>query len=377
MYMNFDLTETQKMLQNLARDFAEKEVQPRAADIDASNEFPRDLAKEMGRRGFQGLPYPAEYGGSGAGYLSFVLALEQICRASLSVGAIMAVNTVPEEGIYRSGNEEQKKRLLTPLTKGEQLGGIGFTESETGSDPSALTTTARRSGGGFVINGQKMFMACATGLDVVLLFARREGEGLNAFIVEKKSPGFTIQEVLETLGLRGLGTSIVNLDDVYVPGENLIGEEGQGFEILLEAISIERMSVAMQGVAVAQAALELSRDYARQRKARGIPINRMQSIQQMLAEMAARTEAARWLVYRTAFLRDKGQSIQYESSMAKLFASQTAVEVTRMAMQVHGSYGTMKSMPVERLYRDAKMTEIYVGISEVHRSIIANRLIRD
>ncbi len=375
--MNFDLTETQKMLQNLAKDFAEKEVQPRAAEIDKTNEFPKDLAKEIGKRGFQGLPYPAEYGGSGAGYVSFVLALEQVCRASLSVGAIMAVNTVPEEGIFRFGNEEQKKRLLTPLARGERLGGIGFTESETGSDPSALTTTAHRSGNGFIINGQKMFMACATGLDAVLLFARREGEGLSAFIVERKSTGFTIQEVLETLGLRGLGTSIVNLDDVHVPAENLIGEEGQGFEILLEAISIERMSVATQGVAVAQAALELSLDYARQRKARGKPINRMQSIQQILAEMAARTEAARWLVYRTAFLRDKGQSIQYESSMAKLFASQTAVEVTRMAMQVHGSYGTMKSMPVERLYRDAKMTEIYVGISEVHRSIIANRLISD
>ena len=373
--MNFDLTETQKMLQRLSKEFAEKEVQPRAAEIDRTNEFPKDLAKEIGRRGFQGLPYPAEYGGSGAGYLSFVLALEQICRASLTAGAIMAVNTVPEEGIYRFGNEEQKKRLLTPLAKGEKLGGIGFTESETGSDPSALTTTSRKSGNGYVINGQKMFMACATGLDAVLLFARGEGEGLNTFIVEKKAGGFEVQEVLETLGLRGLGTSIVNLDDVFVPEDNLIGKEGQGFEILLEAISIERMSVATQGVAAAQAALELSLEYARQRKARGKPINRMQSIQQMLAEMAARTEAARWLVYRTAFLRDKGQSIQYESSMAKLFASQTAVEVTRMAMQVHGSYGTMKSMPIERLYRDAKMTEIYVGISEVHRSIIANRLI--
>jgi alkylation response protein AidB-like acyl-CoA dehydrogenase len=178
------------------------------------------------------------------------------------------------------------------------------------------------------------------------------------------------------MGLRGLGTSIVNLDDVYVPGENLIGREGQGFDILLEAISIERMSVAMQGVAVAQAALELSLDYARQRKAQGKPIARMQAIQQQLAEMASRIEAARWLVYRTAFLRDRGRSIQYESSMAKLFASQVAVDVTRMAMQIHGSYGTMKSLPIERLYRDAKMTEIYVGISEVHRSIIANRLLQ-
>jgi alkylation response protein AidB-like acyl-CoA dehydrogenase len=375
--MDFNLSEPEKMLQSLAKDFAVKEVLPRAAEIDRSNQFPLDLAKELGRRGFQGLPYPVQYGGSGAGYVSFVLALEQLCQASVSVGAIMAVNTVPEEGIYCFGTEEQKLRLLAPLARGEWMGGIGFTEPDTGSDPDAITTVARRRGKGYVINGQKMFMSLAPVLDVVLLFASREGEGLNAFIVASKSPGFAVQEVLETMGIRGLGTSIVNLDDVYVAQENLIGQEGQGFDILLEAISIERMSVAMQGVAVAQAALELSLDYARQRKARGKPISKMQSIQQMLAEMASRIEAARWLVYRTAFLRDKGQSIQYESSMAKLFASQVAVDVTRMAMQVHGSYGTMKSLPMERLYRDAKMTEIYVGISEVHRSIIANRLIQE
>jgi butyryl-CoA dehydrogenase len=375
--MDFNLTEQEKMLQSVARDFAVKKVALKAAEIDRTGEFPLALAKEMGRLGFRGLPYPAEYGGSGAGYVSFILALEQICQASLSVGAIMAINTVPEEGIYRFGNKEQKQRLLKPLAKGKWLGGIGFTEPDTGSDPHMIKTVARRSGKGYIINGQKMFMSLAPVLDVVLLFARREGaEGLNAFIVESKTKGFAVQEVLETMGLRGLGTSIVNLDDVYVPEENLIGKPGQGFDILLDAISVERMSVAMQGVAVAQAALDLSLDYAKQRQAQGKPIARMQAIQQPLAEMASRIEAARWLVYRTAFLRDKGQSIQYESSMAKLFASQVAVEVTRMAMQIHGSYGAMKSLPVERLYRDAKMTEIYVGISEVHRSIIANWLIQ-
>jgi alkylation response protein AidB-like acyl-CoA dehydrogenase len=375
--MDFNLTEPEKMLQKLAAAFAQKEVAPLAAEIDRSNEFPRDLAKKLGANGFRGLPYPPEYGGSGAGYIGFVLALEQICKASVSAGAIMAVNTVPEEGIYRFANEEQKKRLLTPLAGGKWLGGIGFTESETGSDPRALKTTARKSGKGYVINGQKQFMSLAPVLDVVLLFTRGEGEGLNAFIVESKTRGFAVQEVLETMGMRGLGTSIVNLDNVYVPAENLIGNPGQGFEILLEAISVERMSVAMQGVAAAQAALDLALTYAKERKAQGRPISKMQSIQQLLAEMAAKTEAARWLVYRTAFLRDRGQNIQYESSMAKIIASEAAVEVTRMAMQVHGSFGTVRSLPLERLYRDAKMTEIYVGISEVHRSIIANRLIQE
>jgi alkylation response protein AidB-like acyl-CoA dehydrogenase len=374
--MDFNLTEQEKMLQALAADFAAKEVAPLAAEIDRANIFPAPLAKEMGRRGFRGLPFPAEYGGAGAGYLAFALALEQICRASLAVGGIMAVNTTPEEGIFRFGTDEQKKRLLAPLAQGKWLGGIGFTESETGSDPRAITTTARRSGSGFFVNGQKMFMSLAPALDVVLLFARRDaGDGLNAFIVESAAKGFTVQEVLETMGMRGMGTSIVNLDDVFVSGENLIGKEGQGFEILLEAISVERLGVAVQGLAAAEAALELAIAYARERKAQGKPLSRLQAVQQILADMAAKIEAARWLVYHTAFLRDQGRSIQYEASLAKLFASGVAVEVTRLAMQVHGSFGTIKSLPMERLYRDAKMLEIYVGANEVHRSIIASKLI--
>ena len=374
--MDFNLTEQEKMVRNLAADFAAKEVAPRAAEIDRSNAFPTALADEMRAKGFTGLPYPAKYGGGGAGYVSFVLALEQVCQASVSAGAIMSVNTVPQEGIYRFGTEEQKKRLLTPLASGKWLGGIGFTESETGSDPRALTTIARRKGDGFVINGQKMFMSLAPVLNVVLLFTRREGEGVNAFIVESAQKGFTVQEVLETMGMRGMGTSIVNLDDVYVPAENLLGKEGQGFEILLEAISVERMSVAVQAVAAAQSALDLAIAYAKERKAQGKPIAKLQAIQQMIAEMAAKTEAARWLTYRVAFLRDQGKNIQYESSMAKVFAAEVAVDVTRLAMQVHGSYGAVKSVPLERLYRDAKMTEIYVGISEVHRSIVANKLLQ-
>ncbi len=374
--MDFSLNEQEKMLQNLARAFAEKEVAPRAAEIDRTNEFPADLAARLGEQGFRGLPFPQEYGGGGAGYLSFVLALEQVCLASVSVGAIMSVNTVPQEGILRFGTEEQKKRLLTPLASGRKLGGIGFTEPDTGSDPRMVATVCRRDGDDFLINGQKMFMSLAPVLDEVLLFAKRDdGDGLNAFIVECPTPGFAVQEVLDVMGMRGLGSSIVNLDDVRVPAGNLIGREGQGFEILLEAISVERLAVAVQAVAAAQAALDLSIGYAKQRVAAGKPLARMQAIQQELADMAARTEAARWLVYRTAYVKDQGRSLQYDGSLAKVFASGAAVDVTRLAMQVHGSYGVMKSLPVERLYRDAKMTEIYVGSSEVHRTIVASRLI--
>lgn len=373
--MDFNLDEQEKMLQGMAKEFAVKSVSPRAAEIDQNGQFPFDLTEEMGERGYRGLPYPVEYGGGGAGYVGYVLVLEQICQASMTVGAIMAVNTVPEEAIFRFGSEEQKKTLLTPLAQGKMLGGIAFTEAETGSDPKAITTIARKSGDGYVITGQKQFVALAPAVNLSLVFTRREGEGLNAFLVDTSSPGFIIRESCETMGLRGLGTSVVYLDDVYVPKESLLGEEGQGFDILLEVMGVARLGVAAEGIAVAQAALELSIDYARQRRASGKPIAKLPSIQWHLAEMVSRIEAGRWLVYRTAFLRDQGLSIRYESSVAKLFASQIAVEVTGMAMQVHGSYGTMKDMPVERLYRDAKMTEIYVGISELQRNIIATHLI--
>jgi hypothetical protein len=375
--MDFNLTQQEKMLQKAAGEFATNSVKPRAAEIDSTGEFPFDLAKEMGKRGYLGLPYPAKYGGGGAGYISYALALEQICQASMTVGAIMAVNTVPEEAIFRFGTEGQKMTFLVPLAQGKLLGSIAFTEAETGSDPQAITTIARKSGNGYVITGQKQFVALAQAANLALVFTRREGKGLNAFIIDTSSSGYNVRERCETMGLRGLGTSlVVYLDEVYVPEQSRLGEEGQGFDILLEAISLGRLGVAVEGVAVAQAALELSLDYARQRKAMGKPLAKLPTIQWHLAEMVSRIEAGRWLVYRTAFLRDQGLDIKYESSVAKLFASQMAVEVTRMAMQIYGSYGTMKTMPVERLYRDAKMTEVYVGISEIQRSLIANYLVQ-
>jgi alkylation response protein AidB-like acyl-CoA dehydrogenase len=374
--VDFNLSEQEKMLQKAAKDFAAKQVKPRAAEIDSGGEFPRDLVQEMGKRGYLGLPYPAKYGGGGAGYLSYALALEQVCQASMTVAVIMAVNTVSEEAIFRFGSEGQKKNLLAPLAQGKLLGSIAFTEAETGSDPRLITTMARKSGKGYVITGQKQFVAFAPAANLSLVFTKREEEGLNAFIVDTASSGYNLREPCETMGLKGLGTSVVYLDEVYVPQQNLLGKEGQGFDILLEAISLGRLGVAVEGVALAQAALEISLDYAKQRRALGRPLAKLPTIQWHLAEMASRIEAGRWLVYRTAFLRDQGLDIKYETSLAKLFASRLAVEVTSMAMQVCGSYGTMKTMPLERLYRDAKMAEIYVGVSEIQRSIIANYLIQ-
>jgi alkylation response protein AidB-like acyl-CoA dehydrogenase len=374
--MDFNLSEQEKMLQKAARDFAARQVKPRAAEIDSGGEFPLDLVQEMGKRGYLGLPYPAKYGGGGAGYLSYALALEQVCQASMTVAVIMAVNTVTEEAILRFGSEGQKKTLLAPLAQGKLLGSIAFTEAETGSDPRLFTNIARKSGQGYVITGQKHFVALAPAANLALVFTKREGEGLNAFIVDTASSGYNLREPCETMGVKGLGTSVVYLDEVYVPAQNLLGKEGQGFDILLEAISLGWLGVAVEGVALAQAALEISLDYAKQRRALGKPLAKLPTIQWHLAEMASRIEAGRWLVYRTAFLRDQGRDIKYETSVAKLFASRMAVEVTSMAMQVCGSYGTMKTMSLERLYRDAKMAEIYVGVSEIQRSIIANYLIQ-
>jgi alkylation response protein AidB-like acyl-CoA dehydrogenase len=345
-------------------------------EIDHSGEFPFDLAAGMGSLGFRGLPYPKEYGGIGAGYVSYALVLEQICHASMTVGAIMGVNAVPEEALFRFGNEEQKRKFLTLLAEGNSLGCIAFTEAETGSDPAAIATTAKWSSGNYIITGQKHFVALAPAANLALIFAKDDAGKLSAFIVETSSPGFGLREPCPTIGLRGLGTSVIYLDEVAVPQENLLGGRGEGFEVLLEAISLGRLGVAVEGVGVAQAALDLSLEYAQQRKAKGRPISQMPPIQWLLAEMASRVEPGRWLAYRTAFLRDQGRNIREESAVAKLFCSQMAVEVTRMGMQVHGSYGCMESLPIERLYRDAKVSEIYVGISEVQRAIIAAHLLR-
>jgi alkylation response protein AidB-like acyl-CoA dehydrogenase len=325
--------------------------------------------------GYAGLPFASQYGGSGAGYLSFSIALEQICQASMSVGAAMSVNLTPAEAILRFGNEEQKKRLITPIAQGKALGCIAFTEAETGSDPKEITSVSRKVGTKYILSGHKQFVCNAPGANYALVFTKGETQGLNAFIVDTSVPGFKIESTCDTLGARGAGTSVVVLEDIEVPQENLLGVPGQGFDILLEAISVERLYVGIQALGVAQAALDVALSYAKQRKAMGKPISKLQTIQTHLAEMGSRVEAARWMAYRTAFIRDQGKDIKFESAMLKLFASQAAVAVTDMGMQITGAYGAMKSMPIERLYRDAKITQIYVGIAEVQRIIVANGLL--
>lgn len=378
--MDFKLSEHEKMIQRTASDFAERSVRPVAMEIDRKCEFPFELAREMGSMGYFGLPYPPEYGGGGAGYIGYVLVIEQLCRAAMVAGAIIGVNSLAEESIFRYGSKEQKQRFLVPLAKGEKLSSFAFTEAATGSDPRAIETRARPDGDDYIITGQKHFVALSPASQVAVVFAREEKDEVgrvSAFIVDTSSPGYHMRHPCETLGVRGLCPAVIYLDDVRVPKENLLGKPATGYEIMLEAISVGKLAVAAEAVGVGQGALELSLNYARDRKAYGNPIAELLSIKWLLAEMASRVEASRWLTYQTASLRDQGVSITKESAMAKLFASQAAVDVTRMAMQVHGAYGYMKDMEIERLYRDAKLTEIYEGVSEIQRVIIADHLLRE
>ncbi len=372
--MDFNLSVDEKMIQQGARDFAAGVIRPHAAEIDQSNQFPAGIVSQMNALGYNGLPFPTAYGGAGAGYLGYVLALEQVSQASAAVGTIMAVSTTPAEAIFLYGTEEQKERLIPALTGPDGFGCIMFTEAETGSDPRLITTVARRRGEDYVVTGHKQFVANAPGGSHALLFANNESGQLNAFVLEMAAPGIDVRAPFEMMGLRGAGVCEVFLDEVKIPAVNRLRGEGEGFEVLLDAISLERIGVAIQAVAIAQAALDLSLDYGAQRVALGKPIAKLPTIQWHLAEMAVRIEAARWMAYQAAFTRVQGESIRIASSKAKLFASQAAVEVCGMAMQVHGAYGTMRDLGVERLYRDAKMTQIYVGNAEIMRVIVASSL---
>lgn len=375
--MDFNLDEHHRMIQRQARDFAEKAIRPVAADVDRRCEFPFELAAEMGRLGYYGLPYPADCGGSGAGYIGYALVIEQLCRVSMLFGAIIAVNGLSEEAIFRHGSEEQKQRFLVPLAKGEMLSSFAFTEAATGSDPKAIETRARPDVDCYVMSGQKHFVALSPASQVATVFAGDETGRVSAFIVDTSADGYQMREPCETMGARGLCPAVIYLDDVRVPQDNRVGEPGKGYEIMLESVSVGKLGIAAEAVGVGQGALDLSVEYARERKAYGKPIADMLSIKGLLAEMASRVEASRLLTYQTAFVRDRGEGIIKGSATAKLFASQAAVDVTRMAMQVHGAYGYMKEMEIERLYRDAKLTEIYEGVSEIQRVIVADDLLRD
>ena len=373
--MDFNLTELELMIQKRAGDFADRLVKPRAGEIDRTGEWPSDLVQEMAKYGFFGLQLPEEYGGAGAGYKCYVLTLEQLSRASMVVAAIIAINALSEEAIYRYGNEEQKQRFLKPLARGEYTAMFAFTEAATGTDPEAITSTARTSGDYYILRGDKPFVSLAPGAKVAVVYAKDETGRISAFIVDPFSKGFIIGKPLEMMGLRGSGTCFLSFEDVSVPKENLLGEKGQGYSILLLSINVGQLGICAEALGTAQAALEMSLDYASKRPAQGKPMLQLPIIQSYLGEMASRIEAARWLTYRAAAVKDEGKSIRKDVAMAKIVASQAAVDVTDMAMQIHGSYGYTKDLEIERLYRDAKVTQIYEVVSEIQRIIVASSLV--
>ncbi len=379
--MDFSLTEEQKLIQKTAREFAAREVEPIAAEIDATGRVPIENFRKMGELGLLGLLVPEEYGGSGADTVSFVLAVEEISKACASTGAMMAIhNGVVCLPLLLFGTEEQKRKYLPDLAAGRLIGAFALTEPEAGSDAAAIRTRAVRDGDHYVLRGTKHFITNGAIADLVIVFATVDPslrhKGITAFIVEKGTPGFSAGKEEVKMGIRGTNTSELIFDECRIPAENRLGEEGQGFKIALSVLDTGRIGIAAQSLGIAERAYEEALNYAKRREQFGQPIARFQAIQWMLADMATRIEAARLLTYNAALKRDSGERFTKEASMAKLYASETAVWVVDRAVQIHGGYGYMKGYVVERLYRDARITAIYEGTNEIQRLVIANQLLR-
>lgn len=382
--MDLTFSDEQQMIRQMAREFADKELLPTAAHYDETQEFPRELWQKMGALGLMGLIIPEDYGGAGADTLSYVLALEEIARGNPALSTVMSVNnSLACYGTWKFGTEEQKHKYLVPLASGQKLGGYALSEPGSGSDAVNMRTSGRREGDKYILNGSKMFITSGQSGHVFLVFAVTNKEApkpadrITCFIVEKDFPGFKVGKKLDKLGMRASDTTELIFEDCEVPAENVLGKEGAGFRVALQLLDGGRIGIATQAVGIGQAAYEFAFKYANERQQFGQKIFDFQAIQFMLADMATRLEAARLLVHRAATLRDAGQPCGREASMAKLFASETAMWVTTKAVQIFGGYGYIKEYPVERYFRDAKVTEIYEGTSEIQRMVIAKSLLRD
>jgi len=375
------LTDEHKMIQQTIRSFVEKEVLPIVDEQDKAGYFPEETLAKMGKMGVMGLPIPKEYDGGGADNLSYVVAIEEISRGWASLGVIFAVHvSVGTLPILYFGTEEQKKRFIPPLARGERIGGFAITEPEAGSDVSAVATTAVRDGDDYIINGGKTFITNGSKAGSIIILAvtdKSKGvRGMSTFIMEKGMEGFTYGTTEEKMGMHSSDTTELVFKDCRVPAANLLGKEGSGFKVALSALDGGRIGIGAQSVGIAQAALDESVKYAKERHQFNKPIGKFQAINFMLADMATRIDAARLMVYRAAMLKDAGMKFGTAGAMAKLFASETAMWVTTRAIQIHGGYGYTKDYPVERFFRDAKVTEIYEGTSEVQRLVIGASLMR-
>lgn len=377
----FPLSEEHKMIRDAARDFAVNEIAPIAAAFDESGEFPYETIKKMGEMGFMGIEVPEAYGGAGMDTLAYVLALEEISKVDASHGVIMSVNnSLYCHGILKFGTEAQKKKFVTPVASGKAIGAYSLTEPMSGSDAGTMKTRAVRDGDFYIINGRKSWVTSGPVADYVVLFAMTDPEkkqkGISAFVLETKDlKGFTRGKKEPKLGIRASATSELIFEDCRVPAENLLGNEGDGFKIAMTVLDAGRIGIAAQALGIAEAAYEAARQYARDRQAFGQPIGAFQGTGFKIADMKTRIEASRLLIYNAAMAKEaaktSGARYSTEAAMAKLFASETAMFVTHAAVQIHGGMGYSKELPVERYFRDAKITEIYEGTSEIQRLVIS------
>jgi butyryl-CoA dehydrogenase len=381
--MNFELSEEHAMVREAARDFAEQAVAPIAAEIDQTGEFPRECFGQAGQLGFAGVAVPEELGGAGMDTLAYAIVIEEISRACANMGVILSVNnSLVCDPILKFGTAEQKERFLVPLARGELLGCFALTEPEAGSDAANQKTRAVRDGGVYRLQGEKIFITCGGAADVAIVFAATDREkkhrGISAFLVETGSRGFDRSRHQVKLGVNASGTVEIFLNDVEVPSENLLGAEGEGFKIAMATLDGGRIGIAAQAVGIARSAFEAARRYARERKVFGHPIADFQALRFYLADMATEIEAARLLTWRAASRKDEtaktGGRFTEEAAIAKLYAAEMAQRVSTKALQIHGGYGYTKEFPVERNFRDARITEIYEGTSEIQRVVIAREI---
>ena len=379
--MNLELNEDQLLLQRTVREFANAEVKPRARELDETGHFPHDLFAKAAELGLTGIAIPESEGGAGMDHVSYTIVIDEISRVCASTGVILSVqNSLYCDPIHRFGTDEQKKKFLLPYARGEKIGCYGLTEPQAGSNAAALATKAVRKSDRYVINGTKAWITNGGAADAVIAYVNTDpakGEkGITALVVEKGTPGFSVGKEEKKLGIHATACTELVFTDCEVPLANRIGEEGQGYKVALSTLDGGRIGIASQATGIAQGAFEAALSYAQQRQAFGHPISQFQAIQFMLADMATEIDAARLLVRRAAWKQDSGARFSMEASIAKLFASEMATRVAHKAIQIHGGYGYSQEYPVERAYRDARITEIYEGTSEIQRLVIASWVLK-
>lgn len=379
--MNLELTEEQKLLQKSVREFAEAEVRPHAKEIDETGRFPRETIRKAAALGLTAVALPEQYGGAGMDHVCYSIVIEEISRVCASTGVILSVqNSLYGDALNRFGSEQQKQKFLAPMARGEAIGCYALTEPQAGSNAAALATRAVRKDGSYVINGTKAWITAGGAADAVLVFVNTQPEqaekGITALLVERGTRGFSVGKEEKKLGIHATACTELSFSDCEVPVENRLGKEGEGYKIALSTLDGGRVGIASQAIGIAQGAFDASLAYARERRAFGHPIAEFQAIQFMLADMATEIDAARLLARRAAWKHDTGARISMEASVAKLYASEMATRVTHKAIQIHGGNGYSSEYPVERAYRDARITEIYEGTSEIQRLVIASWVLK-